>query len=530
MNPVETPNASLRVLLHIIFKRKILIITIFIGTLLVVGAYLVKADPIYRASSEILIKMGREHLFVPTTTESGLRTVSSYSSLEQINSEIELITSPLLIEKVIESVGPTVIYKELTDKNPGLLKSIRNKMTLLLNDLGKKVSRLWNKSERNISAGFSEGPRKFSDDEAAFLAISRSLNVQGIKNSRIIEISFKHKDPHIAAMVLEKIVEIYLELRPHMYKNTESYAFFQEQSEILKKKVRKVESELKAFKEQNDIIALDEERSLLLQKKADLRAQLNASLSEKVETENRIQQIMKQLNSTPDKIQQGETANLNPMLINTLEERLVTLELKEKELLAKYTDNNQLVRQVKDELRIVRQRLKEHESKRYGTASYGPNPTYTGLKDNLNKNEAELEAISGKIQSQTAHLKEYTIRLDKLNQVEGRFNELQDQLEVNQKNYQLYLTKYEEDRISNEMDTKNLANVSVVKPARSPLKPEGPKTLIILALGLFVAGFGGLGIALGLELLSDRLERPEDIEKILHAPVLASIAEFRHQI
>ena len=75
----------------------------------------------------------------------------------------------------------------------------------------------------------------------------------------------------MSAMFLKKIIDAYLELRPLIHKNTESYAFFQEQSEILRKKVRQLEYELKAFKEENDIVALTEERTLLLEKKADLQ-------------------------------------------------------------------------------------------------------------------------------------------------------------------------------------------------------------------------------------------------------------------
>lgn len=524
MNPVETANTTLRIFLHIIFKRKLFITAFFVTTLAVVGIFTFGVDPTYLASSEILIKMGREHLFVPTSTDSGLRAVTGYSSIEQINSEIELIVSRPLIEKVIESVGPTVIYEDLIDKESGILGGLREKLYRLLNYLGNMIG----KSSEDGQPFILTGSGRLSDQDAAFLRAKKALKVKGIKNSRIIEISFKHKDPQISAMVLKELVNAYLEVRTHIHKNTESYAFFKEQSENLKKKVRQNEYELKDFKEQNDVVALDEERTLLLKNKADLQAELNTSLSQKIETENRIRQILGQIRSTPTKIQQGETANLNPYLINTLEERLVTLELKEKELLAKYTDNNHLVVQVRDELRIVRQKLVGQEGKRYDSASFGPNPLYTHLKTDLYRNETEMEAIHGKIITQTAQLDEYTKRLDKFAQVEYTLDELENQLALNKKNHQLYLVKYEENRISSEMDTKKIANVRVIKPSQIPLKPVSPKPALNLALGLFLATFGSIGMALGLEYLSDRLERPEDIESFLNTPVLASVPRYRN--
>jgi len=526
MNPTETANTSLRVLLHILFKRKFLIITFFIATLLTVGIFTIVSEPNYKASSEILIKMGREHLFVPTTTDSGLRAVSGFSSLEQINSEIELITSQPLIEEVVASVGATVIYEDLLDKDPGILGSFQEKLTQLLNYLGKLIPFSNDNKQRIAGSPFSTRP-PLTDNDAAFLQVEKNLDVRGIKKSRIIEISFNHKDPQIAAMVLKKLVDAYLEMRPRIHKSTESYAFFQEQAEFLKKKIMQIENELKALKNQHDVIALDEERTLLLERKAALQADLNTSLSVKVEIENRIQQFRSQLKSTPLKIQKGEQTNLNPLLINTLEERLVTLELKEKELLTKYTDKNHLVVQVREELRIVRQKLTEQESKRYGSANFGPNPTYQKLKEDLYENQAELGAVNGKIKTQTVHLTDYKKRLDKLIQVEYRLNELENQLEVDQKNYNLYLTKYEEERISSEMDSKKLVNVRVIKPSQPPLTPDSPKSSLIFAIGIVAAIFGGIGLALCLEFLNDRLERPEDIENFLNAPVLASVAEYK---
>lgn len=524
MNPVETANTNLRIFLHIIFKRKFFIAAFFITTLSLIGIFTFGVDPTYLASSEILIKTGREHLFVPTSTDAGLRAVTGYSSIEQINSEIELILSRPLIEKAIESIGPTVIYDDLIDNESGVIGRLRQELYRLLTYLGNMIGISGEDGQSIILTGND----RLSDKDAAFLQVKKALKVKGIKNSRIIEISFKHKDPQMSAMVLKEIVDVYLEVRLHIHKNTESYAFFHEQFETLKKKVRQNESDLMNFKEQNDVVALDEERTLLLKTKTDLQAELNTSLSQKVETENRIRQILNQIGSTPAKIQQGETANLNPFLINTLEERLVTLELKEKELLAKYTDNNHLVVQVRDELRIVRQKLAGQEGKRYGSASFGPNPLYARLKEDLYRNEAEMEAIRGKIITQTAQLDEYTKRLEKLNQVEYAIDELESQLVLNKKNHQLYQVKYEENRISSEMDTKKIANVSVIMPSQIPLKPVSPKPALNLALGLFLATFGSIGLALGLEYLNDRFERPEDIESFLKTPVLASIPKYRH--
>ena len=107
-----------------------------------------------------------------------------------------------------------------------------------------------------------------------------------------------------------------------------------------------------------------------------------------------------------------------PYLINTLEARLVELQLKEKELLTKYTDQSRLVQNVKEEIRVVEQKLEEQSTKRYGRRTSGVNPTHQRLKEELFRNEAELEALKAKKITQKEHLDELQVKLENLNQVE----------------------------------------------------------------------------------------------------------------
>jgi uncharacterized protein involved in exopolysaccharide biosynthesis len=514
MDSKETANAFLRFFFHILFKRKYLIISFFTITILITGIYIIRIDPVYTASSEILVKLGREHFFVPTSTDEAFRPTISFSSLEQMNSEIELIKSRPLIEKVVNAVGPTVIYDDLAEKKPGIFEGLRLQLEKFFNNLKPKKQK--NDDEKKI--GLSQADR-------AVLRIQDNLDVRAIKNSRVIQIDFKHKDPRITAIVVEILVKEYLEQRPHVYKNPESNVFFQEQADILKDKINKTEKALKDFREQYNIIALNEERTLLLQRKAALQSELNRSLSEKAETENRVRQITHQLKATPAKIQQGENTGNNPLLISTLEEQLVTLELKERELLSKYTENNQLVQDVKKQLKIVRDKLAQQENKRYESIAFGPNPTHQHLNEDLLRNEAELEAVNAKINTQKIHLSEYSERLDVLNKFEHKFNTLENRLLVDRENFRLYLTKHEETRISSEMDSKNIANVSVITPAQIPLEPMDRNKRLFAAIGLFIAVFGSIGLALSFEYFSEGLERPEEIEDLLGAPVLASVPQ-----
>jgi len=499
MDTLERTQASLRDFLHVLFKRKIQILLFFAVTVCVVAVGSLKAKPAYKAISQILIKVGRENIYVPTLPASRTSSpVFTFNREEQINSEIEILKSRFLAEKVIESLGPATIYEELKNPKTGILS--------------------------NLLRTQNTPP---SPIERAILKLRKGINVEGVRKSDVIDVSFKHTDSHMAATVVNTLVNLYLDHHVNVHKNPQSYEFFREQAQILKGQLKQSEEKLEAFKKQHNITSLDEEKTLQLRQEADLRTAFNQTLTQEAETENRTRQLRNQLAATPKTIPQGEEIDHNPYLINTLQARLVELELKEKDLLTKYTEQSRLVQNVRDEIRMVRDKLAIHETKRYGKSRSGLNVIYQRLQEDLLRNEAELKALKAKEEIQRAQLADYRKKLAKLNRIEMELTHLQHEVDVDRQNYRLYLTKFEESRISDAMDTEKIANVSMIEPARPPLKPVSPRIFLNMVLALFLGAFGGLGLAFFWEYLDDSLEKTDDVEDYLELPVLASIPEMK---
>jgi len=98
---------------------------------------------------------------------------------------------------------------------------------------------------------------------------------------------------------------------------------------------------------------------------------------------------------------------------------------------------------------------------------------------------------------------------------------------VRLRNYDLYLAKLEESRISSAMDTEKISNVKLIEPAYPPLKPISPKKKLNILIGIFLGLFGGLVTSFLIEKIGDKLETPEDIDRALGLPVLTSVPIFR---
>lgn len=500
----EPPRFSLRDVFHIIFKRRlqIFICFFFIVCMAIIATLLM--NPVYEASAQILVKLGRESVFVPTA--GNVTPILNINREQQVNSEIEILKSRSLAEKVVAALGPTVIYKSLAEEKSGILNFI------------------FPDSRRELTPD----ERKAADFESAVAGFMKALSVTGIKKSNVIQVSFKNEDPRMAAKVVNNLSNMYLGHHLAVHKTPQNVKFFQEQTDLLKNKLDQAEEKLKALRKQHNITSLEEQRSLLLGRSSALNSGLNQTISQEVETEKRIRLLRRQLASVPETVSQGEESdqNQNPYLINTLEARLVELQLKEKGLLNKYTDQSRLVQNVKEEIRVVEQKLEEQSTKRYGRKTSGRNPTYQRLKEELFSNEAELEALKAKKITQKQHLVGLQVNLENLNQVELELNQLEQKIEVDRENYRLYLSKVEESRISEAMDSEKIASVSLIGPARSPRTPISPKVKLNILIGIFLGTFGSLSLALFREYLDDRIEKIEDVETELQLPVLASIPIF----
>jgi uncharacterized protein involved in exopolysaccharide biosynthesis len=281
------------------------------------------------------------------------------------------------------------------------------------------------------------------------------------------------------------------------------------------------------MKREHNVSYLDEERRLLLSQEGALRVELERTQSQIAETENRSVQIQRQVADTPETIPTEVEIEHSPNQVNTLQTRLVELELKEKEFLTKYTDESRLVRQIQEEIKIVRAKLAEQATKQSGRSRSGPNPISQRLQEEFYRAQADLKALKAKEGMQASQLRGYRERLGKLSEIEVQLKALERQVDVEQQNYRLYLSRIEESRISAAMDTEKISNVTQIQPARTPLKPVSPKVMLNLVVGFFLGALGSLGLAFFLEHMDDRLEKRDDAERALNLPVLASIPELK---
>lgn len=163
----QAPGVSMRDLLHVLFKHQAKILAIFISTVVTVaiGSFLIV--PVYEATASLLVKIGQEYIAKPEVGDA--RNLMMVNQEEIINSEIQILNNWDLIEKVITAIRVGTIYPQLA----------------------------------------SDPPARMTPLEAAVLQFSRNLTVEGVKKSNVIGVSFRHRDPAVAAKALALLIDFF---------------------------------------------------------------------------------------------------------------------------------------------------------------------------------------------------------------------------------------------------------------------------------------------------------------------------------
>ncbi len=474
--PGEIQERGLRDYLTVIFKHKIKIITVFLTVVMTVTLVTFLMPRTYEARSNILVKIGREYM---NPSEVGDKLVMPNQE-EMTNSEIQILTNRDLVKKVIMSLKIENIYPEIQKDSSNKIKPL----------------------------------------DAAISKFGKSLKVTGIRKSNVIQVSFQHSDPRIAAQAVNQLVEFYKEKHLQVFSDPKS-SFLENQFMAYKQKLEESESSLQAFKQKNKVFSLDDQRRLLLDQRTNLDTSLKIAENSISELQKKTSSLKGQMKRISDnKISYTQTER--DKIIVDARARLLSLQLEEQELLKKYTENNRLVINIRKEIQMVSNFMKEQEEE-INSKVKSANPVFQNVEIELIRAEADMNSQKAKAASLSKQLLQVDGEIQSLDFREKGLQQLQREQTINEKNYHTYADMAEEARITDDMNRLKFANISVIEEASVPVKPVSPRKKLNILLGLIFGAISGVGLAFLLEQTAQNFSTPESVEKRLGLQVLAAI-------
>jgi uncharacterized protein involved in exopolysaccharide biosynthesis len=205
-----------------------------------------------------------------------------------------------------------------------------------------------------------------------------------------------------------------------------------------------------------------------------------------------------------------------------MRQQLYELEIRERELLSKFTADHPAVAALREQVREAKAILDRQPSQRTETKN-ALNPTRQPLEVALLNEQANLASSRAKAEKLHAQRELAIGKLKALNESELRLASLQRVADVAAANYRTYSEKLEQARIDQALENQRISNVNVAQPATFVEKPVSPRKGLALMLALIVGAAGALGVALAAEHLDHSLKTPEEVEQRLDLPVLVSV-------
>lgn len=492
-NPSKSEQAqiSVRDVVGVLFRHKLLIFTTFI-TVAVGTAVLTFLMPNeYESRMKILVKNTRSD--VPITPERTTGTAGTYFDNEvsenQINSEIELLTSEDLLNQVVTECG---LY--------GPRASISERLGL-------------KEPTRTPAAQIEEARNQLRKD----------LVINPVKKANIIEVRYPSGSPELAVAVLRKVQDLYLVKHVKLHRPPGTYEFFKTQADQAEGQLQNAEKELSGFQQSMNVVSLTQQKEQTVQKLTEAKSKLLETKAFLREVNDRIGKVQQQLLTVNPRIVTQSRAMPNQSSTEHFNTMIVELQNKRTQLLTKFRSDDRLVREVDQQIRTTRAALERSSRETATEQSTDLNPLRQTLETELSRARVDQAGAEGRLEMLAGQVGQYEAQLSRLEGITAQYEDLSRKVKQGADNYQLYQKKEEEARITDELDQNKITNVSVAEAPIQPQLPVKPNRPMNLLLGVFLGVLLSLGSVLVAEFMRDTVLTPRELEVLTGKRVLASL-------
>ncbi|NWF98329.1 MAG: polysaccharide biosynthesis tyrosine autokinase [Nitrospirae bacterium] len=483
--PQNEEEVHLRDYLHVVLRRKWIVITFFIAvvTTVVIGTFIKK--PVYK--STITIKIDKE------------------------NPNILSFKDVVNLEKIEDDYYQTQ-YKVLKSRN--LAKRVVHSLNLFSYPEFSSFDE--NKKQNTESNLLDKQNSSLEDDKVSPELIDSFINrieVSPVQKSRLVNVSFQSNDPYLAAKVSNAIGDAFIELNieSKFQATNQAKTWLEKQLDEMKAKVEQAEEKLNEYAAKNGIIFLDktedskgkatDNQNIITKRLSELSSELTTATAERISKEA----LCREMHSGE---QESSSVVMNNPLMLELKKNYVSLDAEYNQMLKIYKPDypkmirlQEQINQIKKKMDIETKRIISSVKKDYEVAV---------------KRENQLKAALNSLKNEALSLNERAIQ----------YQILKREADTNKELYNGLLQRLKETGVSASLTA---SNIQILDRAEIPKKPYKPNWPLNIMLSLVVGIFGGIGLAFFTEYLDDTIKTPEDVEKKAYMPSLGIVPNFSEE-
>jgi capsular exopolysaccharide synthesis family protein len=471
----DESGLDLRKYLWLVFKHRWLILGAVVVFLCLGAAVTFLTTPIYRASTTLQINRDAPNV----TNVQDVEPAAGNGDAEFYQTQYELLRSRTLAERVAS--------------------------TLALQDNASFVSAdtvsPWTRVRRML---FGSAPRDDAAPAAVAVRAKRAadivlgnLNVEPVRRSSIVKVSFDSPDRALAAKIANAVADSYIAISLERRYDASAYArsFLQDRLQELKKKLEESEKGLVAYAEQQNIVGDGSKQTLAQTNLESASADLAKATTDRLRAELLWQQA-----------ESSDGLGL-PQILE--DKSIQALRASRADLAAQYQDKLAFFKPAYPEMKRLQSQIDEIDRQINDAVSVvktSIKAEYDAAVSNEKSLTDQLEKLKGDVTDAQNRNIQYTI--------------LQREVDTNRQLYDSLLQRYKEIGVAGGVGSNNISIVDTAAQPDAPYKPNLPRNLgLALALGLLA----GVGAAFAREQLDDTFKSPEDLEENLGLPLLGMI-------
>ena len=325
----------------------------------------------------------------------------------------------------------------------------------------------------------------------------KSLSVELVPKTDVIVITFRAKNPQLAAAVVNVVVEQFRErsLRTSYESASQVSDWLSKQLEDLKTKARVSQEQLATLERTSGLLGQDETDNIVFGKLKQLNEQLTDLESERIVKEARYRIAA---SGDPELL----ATSAPDLTLQVLRTQQAGLRAQYAQLSSKFGSGYPKLAEIANQMTsadtAVDQELKQLKQR------------YRNDYEAAQHSEQMLRA-SFEAQKQKAY---------RLNEDAAQHAILKREVESTQQVYETLQLKLKQAGIAAGLSS---ANIEMIDPAQVPSEPSDPKPFSSTLIGLGAGLLCGAAVAVGLESVGDYVRTPEEVEQAAGLPVLGAI-------
>jgi tyrosine-protein kinase Etk/Wzc len=349
--------------------------------------------------------------------------------------------------------------------------------------------------------------------------IGPSVEAQSVENTNIIEITVHGGDPKQITALANTIVRLHLK-KTDLLETTglgNTLEFVRKEKGKAETQLALAERRLEQFRQAHRLVGLTTEKEAQAGEYAALLARTLEAESNLRSAKQQTASLRAELAKEPAELVQVSTRE-NPAIAR-LRERLAELKIDRMHLLRELRPASRPVTDLDHEIALVQQALKV-EPAHLKVPAYSPNPARPLLETRLRELRAGMQSDQERYYTAAAQLSAQKALMDSLGPSEAQLAELTSDRDAARGAYSML-----SDRLR-DLEIRAGARVPTARPiewASVPSTPIRPRKSNSMLVSLLMALTAAMGVVFLQELLDDRVNSPEELERLVPLRTLAQV-------